>query len=136
VIYGKIDAVLNNLDAIKKSLASTAAVAKSNPSIEGDIAGAQQQWSDVFAAFTADYKNDEDSIQRPGSLRESVPRTGFAGTQLPPTAEQLDYGRRFDAAYSAAVAKYDAYLISLEPLQAALKKAGIKPLQGTNQVAP
>jgi hypothetical protein len=136
VIYGKIDAVLNNLDAIKKSLASTAAAAKSNPSIEGDIAGAQQQWSDVFAAFTADYKNDEDSIQRPGSLRESVPRTGFAGTQLPPTAEQLDYGRRFDAAYSAAVAKYDAYLISLEPLQAALKKAGIKPLQGTNQVAP
>ncbi|MGA8475185.1 MAG: hypothetical protein WB681_08965 [Candidatus Cybelea sp.] len=136
VIYGKIDAVLNNLDAIKKSLASTAAAAKSNPSLEGDIAGAQQQWSDVFAALTADYKNDEDSIQRPGSLRESVPRTGFAGTQLPPTAEQLDYGRRFDAAYSAAVAKYDAYLTSLEPLQAALKKAGIKPLQGTNQVAP
>jgi len=86
-------------------------------------------------------------VQRVGDTRASRPilddgaasregLVGIAGTQLPPTAEQLDYGRRFDAAYSAAVAKYDAYLISLEPLQAALKKAGIKPLQGTNQVAP
>jgi photosystem II stability/assembly factor-like uncharacterized protein len=135
-IYGKIDEALNNLDAIKKSLAAAASTAKNDASLGREIAGAQQQWSEVFAAFTADYKNDEDSIQRPGSLRESVPRTGFPGTQLPPTAEQLDYGKRFEAAYTAAMAEYNAYLTSLVPLQATLKKEGLKLLQGTNPVTP
>ncbi|MBV8531774.1 MAG: hypothetical protein JO104_10685 [Candidatus Eremiobacteraeota bacterium] len=136
-IYGKIDEALNNLDAIRKSLTSAAAAAKKAPGLENQIAGAQTQWTGVFAAFTADYKNDEDSIQRPGSLRESVPRTtGFGGPQLPPTAAQLDYAKRFDAAYSAAMAGYNAYVESLSSLQAAFKSAGIKPLQGANPVAP
>ncbi len=135
-IYSKIDEALNNLDAIKKSLASAATAAKNDPALSRDVAAAQAQFGDVFAAFTADYKNDEDSIQRPGSLRESVPRTGFPGVQLPPTAEQLDYGRRFEAAYNAAVAKYNAYVASLVPLQAELKKAGLKPISGANPVTP
>ncbi len=135
-IYSKIDEALNNLDAIKKSLDTAAAAGKSDASIQRDVASAQQQWSGVFGAFTADYKNDEDSIQRAGSLRESVPRTGFPGAQLPPTAEQLDYGRRFEDAYSAAVAKYNVYVASLAPLQAELKKAGLKPLTGANPVSP
>ena len=90
-IYGKIDEVLDDLDSIKKSLARVAVPAKNDGSIMSQIASAQQSWSAVFAAFTADYKNDEDSIQRSGSLRESIPRTGFGSVQFPPTAEQLDY---------------------------------------------
>ena len=90
-IYGKIDEVLNNLDTIKKSLTRVAASAKNDAAIASQVTAAQQSWGPVFAAFTADYKNDEDSIQRAGSLRESIPRTGFGGPQLPPTAEQLDY---------------------------------------------
>ncbi len=130
VIYGKIDETLNNLDGIKKSLVRAATAAKANAAVLQQVTAAQQGWSPVFDAFTADYKNDEDSIQRPGSLRESVPRTGLGGAQLPPTAAQLDYASRFDAAYAAAVAQYDSYLSSLSTLQAALKKAGIKPLDG------
>ncbi len=135
-IYGKIDDALNNLDAVKKSLASAAAAAKSDPSLEQEIVSLQQQWQPVFAAFTADYKNDEDSIQRPGSLRESVPRTGLGGPQLPPTAAQLDYAKRFDAAYAAAMGGYNGYVSSLGPLQAALKKAGMKPLDGATPLTP
>jgi hypothetical protein len=135
-IYGKIDQALNNLDAVKKSLASAAAVAKSDPSLEQEITSLQQQWQTVFAAFTADYKNDEDSIQRPGSLRESVPRTGFGGPQLPPTAAQLDNAQRFDAAYAAAMAGYNGYVSALGPLQAALKKAAMKPLDGATPLTP
>jgi hypothetical protein len=134
-IYGKIDEVLNNLDAIKKSLARAAAAAKSDASVTSQIAAAQQSWNAVFAAFTADYKNDEDSIQRSGSLRESIPRTGFAA-QLPPTAEQLDYAKRFDTAYAAALAQYNDYVGLLSPLQTALKNAGIKPLDGATPVSP
>ncbi|MBV8724417.1 MAG: hypothetical protein JO351_06265 [Candidatus Eremiobacteraeota bacterium] len=135
-IYGKIDEALNNLDAMKKSLAAAASSPRATAALRAQVAGAQAQWSDVFAAFTADYHNDEDSIQRSGSLRESVPRTGFAGTQLPPTAAQLDYGRRFDAAYNVAVAKYNAYVASLRPLQAALQQAGLKAVEGAKPVTP
>jgi hypothetical protein len=135
-IYGKIDEVLNNLDAIKKSLARVAASAKNEASVASQVAAAQQSWSAVFGAFTADYKNDEDSIQRSGSLRESIPRTGFGGPQLPPTAEQLDYAKRFDTAYTAALAQYNDYVGLLSPLQTALKNAGIKPLDGATTVSP
>lgn len=133
-IYGTIDDALNNLDAIHKSLAAAAAAAKSQPSIEQQIATAQARWQPVFGSFTADYKNDEDSIQRPGSLRESIPRTGLGGPQLPPTAAQLDYAKRFDAAYSAAMNGYNNYVASLESLQTALKNAGLRPLQGVEPV--
>jgi photosystem II stability/assembly factor-like uncharacterized protein len=136
VIYGKIDAALNNLDAMKKSLAAAASAAKNDPALTREISAAQEQWTGVFGAFTADYKNDEDSIQRAGSLRESVSRTSLNGPQLPPTAAQLDYSRRFDAAYAAAVAQYNAYVASLAPLQADLKHAGIKPLDGATSVSP
>ena len=134
-VYGKIDQALNNLDAIKKSLGQ-AATATKDPSLQSQIAAAQQQWVAVFGAFTADYKNDEDSIQRPGSLRESMPRTGFGTVQLPPTVAQLDYAKRFDAAYGTAMSGYNSYVGSLEKLQTALKVAGVKPLQGLNPVTP
>jgi photosystem II stability/assembly factor-like uncharacterized protein len=137
IAYGKIDTVLNHLDAIKKSLASAAKAARNDAPLAARIAGAQKPWEQVFAAFTADFKNDEDSIQRSGSLRESVPRAGgFGGPQWPPTAEQLDYAKRFDAAYDAAFAKYNAYVSSLQSVQAALKAAGLKPLEGVSAVSP
>ncbi|HYL27838.1 MAG TPA: hypothetical protein VEW74_08380, partial [Candidatus Nitrosotalea sp.] len=136
IVFGKIDDALNNLDAIKKSLASAAVSAKKAPAVESQIAAAQAAWQPVFAAFTANYKNDEDSIQRPGSLRESVPRTGLNGPQLPPTAAQLDFAKRFDAAYSDAMAGYNRYVGSLNGLQSALKSAGIKPLDGAGPLTP
>ncbi len=135
--YGKIDEALNNLDSIKKSLSAAATAAGTNASIKAQIATAQQAWTPVFGAFTADYKNDEDSIQRPGSLRESVPRTsGFGGVQLPPTKAQLDYAQRFDTAYNAAIAGFNQYVSSLAGLQSALKQAGLKPLEGVTPVMP
>ncbi|HMF28177.1 MAG TPA: hypothetical protein VKE42_05360, partial [Candidatus Cybelea sp.] len=137
VIFGRINEALNNLDAIKKSLATAASSARSNASLNQSITDAQTRWQPVFDAFTANYKNDEDSIQRAGSLRESIPRTGFGGgPQWPPTAAQLNYAKRFDAAYADAMAGYNAYVSSLGPLQAALKSAGIKPLDGVKPVTP
>jgi photosystem II stability/assembly factor-like uncharacterized protein len=135
-VYSKIDEVLNNLDAIKKSLARAASASRSHAEIANQVADAQQHWNAVFAAFTADYKNDEDSIQRPGSLRESVPRTGFGGPQLPPTAAQLDYAARFDDAYASAMTQYNTFVASLAPLQSALQAANLKPVDGVKPVSP
>ncbi len=107
--YSKIDEALNNLDAIKKSLD------KANAS-DPKIAAAKAQWQDVFSTLTANFKNGEDSVEHPGSLREEVPRTGF-GAAAPPTAAQLDYASRWDAAYDAAFAKYNEYVKSLGSLK-------------------
>ncbi len=137
--YGKIDTVLNNLDALKKSLAaaSQAASKAGNASLVSQIASAESARAVVFAMFTADYHNDEDSIQRPGALREDVPSGGFLrGGNQPPTASLLEYAARFDAAYSDAFAKYNAYVSGLSPLQAALATAGIAALTGPTPVSP
>ncbi len=134
-IYGTIDDALNHLDAMKKSLTAAAAAAKNDPAIAQQISSAQSGWQPVFDAFTANYKNDEDSIQRPGSLRESVPRTGF-GAALPPTAAQIEFSKRFDAAYAAAMNGYNGYVNSLASLQASLKKAGLKPIEGASALTP
>ncbi|HEX8806637.1 MAG TPA: hypothetical protein VF741_06790 [Candidatus Aquilonibacter sp.] len=129
--YGKIDEVLNNLDAIKTSLASAADAAKSNPSLASQIAAAQKQRDAIFYTFTADYHNDEDSIQRPGALREDVPRTGFGAAQ-PPTAETLRYASEFDAMYDNAFSKYNAFVGSLQSLSKQLPK----PIDGAKEVTP
>lgn len=134
-VYGKIDQALNDMDAITKSLAAASKAGKADASLGDAIAAAQQQWTAVFGAFTANYKNDEDSIQRGGSLRESIPRTGFGG-QLPPTAAQLEFAQRFDAGYASAMQGYNSYVASLAPLQTRLKSAGIKPLEGLNPITP
>jgi hypothetical protein len=128
--YGQIDRVLNNLDAIGKSLnAAAAAAAKSgNQTLASQIAALQKQRDEVFSTFTADYHNDEDSIQRPGQLREEVPRTGF-GAQTPPTAAQLDYAGRFDAAYRAAFVRYNAFVTQIG-------SSGVKPMEGAVPVSP
>ena len=134
--YGKIDEALNNMDAIGKSLTAAAAATAKNAALSAKVASARSQWQGVFDAFTANYHNDEDSIQRGGSLRESVPRTGFGGLQWPPTAAQIDYGKRFDDAYGAAFARYNALVTSLGSLSAELKTAGAKPIDGLKPVSP
>jgi photosystem II stability/assembly factor-like uncharacterized protein len=137
--YGKIDQVLNNLDAMRKSLAAAAHSPKitANASLVALVANAQSRSDEIFSLFTADYHNDEDSIQRPGALREDVPGIGFfsRGNQ-PPTTAQLEFAARFDTEYQAAFAKYNGFVAELAPLQAQLKTAGIKPLDGVNTVAP
>ncbi|HTU69459.1 MAG TPA: hypothetical protein VMF11_03980 [Candidatus Baltobacteraceae bacterium] len=132
IVYGKIDQVLNNLDAIKKSLASAK---PSGAALQGDVAKANAQWGTIFSSFTADFHNDEDQIQRPGSLREEIPRTGFGAAQ-PPTAEQLDYASRFDTAYAAAMARYNDYVTSLQSLSKRLQASGAKPIDGAKNVSP
>lgn len=137
--YGKIDTVLNNLDALKKSLAtaSQAASKAGNASLAAQIASAESARASVFAVFTADYHNDEDSIQRPGALREDVPSGGFLrGGNQPPTASLLEYAARFDVAYADAFAKYNAFVSGLSPLEAALKTAAVAPLTGATPVSP
>jgi len=130
--YGKIDEVLNNLDAVKTSLAAARVAASNDAALVAQIDAAMRARDDVFALFTADYHNDEDSIQRPGALRESLPRNGSA----PPSETALEYAVRFDDAYHAAFTKYNDFVSTLTSLSHALTATGKKALKGASTVTP
>jgi len=87
---GAINTLLNHLDAQKKSLtASHDALTKANnAALLAKVDAAMKQRQELFDLFTADYHNDEDSIQRPGKLREDMPG-GFFGAGAPPSEAQL-----------------------------------------------
>ncbi|MDQ2871844.1 MAG: hypothetical protein M3R35_01800 [Candidatus Eremiobacteraeota bacterium] len=111
-VSGQINTVLNHLDAQRKALQGVSG----NAAAAGEVASATKQLDALFNEFTANYHNDEDSIQRPGKLREDLPRGGY-GAPTPPTPSVLEYARRFDAEYAAAIARYNAYVTgTLVPL--------------------
>lgn len=136
--FSRIDEALNNLDAIKKSLiAAQSALAKSgNAALLGRVNSALANRAALFSTFTADYHNDEDSIQRPGALREDVPNPFLFRGGQPPTAEMQRYGTEFDAQYTAAFTKYNTFVASLTGLSDQLKVAGQKPIDGAKPVTP
>jgi photosystem II stability/assembly factor-like uncharacterized protein len=134
VVGGKINVVLNNLDSQRKSLEAAQKKLSGNPSLLARVNQALAQRAAIFHEFTANYQNGEDSIQFPGQLREDIPRGGF-GAPSPPTQALLEYAHRFDAAYNAAMAKYNAYVRNtLQPLAAQLNAVGAGSIQGDSQV--
>ena len=99
-IYSGVDQMLNRLDAIEKKLGTESP------------AGAK-----VRAMLTASYTNGEDSVSRPGSLRENLDNALTSLQAFPvqgiitPAASEF-YGR-LDAEYQRAKAAFDAYIRSL-----------------------
>ena len=135
--FSTVDSMLNSLDSAKKQLdnAKTDPKAKGNAALQASIDAALNAHDRIFSLLTADYHNDEDSIQRPGALREDMGGLGFfAQGVLTPSVEQ--YGRRIEAAYRSAIDQYNAYVRSLAPVNAALTKAGLKPVGGVNTARP
>ena len=133
-VSGQINTVLNNLDAQKASLTAAATANATNTTVLAQINAAIAQHDAIFSTFTANYHNDEDSIQRPGGLREDTPG-GYGGS--PPTAQTLAYAARYDTEYRADMARYDDYVrTTLAPLSKELQASGGKPIAGMLPVAP
>ncbi|MBC5816248.1 MAG: hypothetical protein GIW97_06870, partial [Candidatus Eremiobacteraeota bacterium] len=136
-VGGQVNVVLNNLDAQKKSLdvASSALTSTGNTALAAKVADALKARERIFNEFTANYHNDEDSIQYPGQLREDVPAGGF-GSQAAPTAAVLEFTHRFDLEYAAVMKQYNDYIAeTLVPLSSELQAAGQKPIDGTVSVS-
>ncbi|MDQ2681754.1 MAG: hypothetical protein M3Y21_12175, partial [Candidatus Eremiobacteraeota bacterium] len=113
--FSVVDTMLNMLDSIKKQLDS-----KKN---DAGAAAALQSHDTLFNLLTADYHNDEDSIQRPGALREDIQGLGYAGGGLI-TPAITNLGSRIDVRYRAAVVQFNAYLKTLD----SLKLKDVKPV--------
>ncbi|MGH7728085.1 MAG: hypothetical protein ACREM2_04775, partial [Vulcanimicrobiaceae bacterium] len=65
------------------------------------------------ATLTADYQNDEDSIQRPGKLREDIDSESTDGGPYPPTQAQRDFAARVVREYNATMPAVERFLASV-----------------------
>ncbi len=130
-VEGTINTVLNHLDSQRASLQRALGKAAANAALASRIRAAQADRAAIFDAFTANYQNGEDSLQRPGKLREDIPRAGFGSAQNPPTAALLEYARRYDIEYRAALDRYNSFVRgTLTPLSDSLKAAGLGGIDG------
>jgi hypothetical protein len=78
--------------------------------------------------LTADFTNDEDSIQRPGSIREDMGGLFFAAG-APPSIAALDYSKRVVASFKAAMAEVATFERGdIARANTALKASGKPPL--------
>ncbi len=133
--FSVVDTMLNALDRVQKGLgpARVQAVKRHDAALQTQIDAALKARAALFNVLTANFQNDEDSIERPGALREDV-QTMMYSSQGLVTAPVLQLGGRVDLEYKAAIARYNRYVRSLETVDAALKQAGFKALGGVTTV--
>ncbi|MFN2459294.1 MAG: WD40/YVTN/BNR-like repeat-containing protein [Candidatus Velthaea sp.] len=102
--YSAIDAALNRIDGIiqsaKKRLTNGA-----DGALDARLNATVERAQAVKDTLTADFHNDEDSLQRPGKVREDMQRLLFGA--LPLTDATRAYAARIDAAFGAAMKAAD-----------------------------
>ncbi len=134
-MFSQVDTMLNNLDTVKKSIAdATAAANKANDTATAaKLKAIDQAREDIFSTLTADYHNDEDSIQMPGKVREDVQTIQFtAGTVVTPAITQ--YVDRVARELSDATARYSTFVTQQVPqLNTTLQALKLKTIT-VNQV--
>ncbi|MFN2528673.1 MAG: hypothetical protein ABR584_08140 [Candidatus Baltobacteraceae bacterium] len=129
-----VDAMLNNLDTVKKQLTA----AGNDPKVQADAALSSAvgdtlaEHQKLFDRLTANYANGEDSLQRPGKLREDVGGAPFSIV----TDQFRSFEKRIRAEYEGGVLAYNQYVGSLANLNTKLQAAGLKPLTGGTHVSP
>jgi photosystem II stability/assembly factor-like uncharacterized protein len=129
-IYSGVDTMLNNLDAVGKAIA--AAHPAQGSAAEATLARAERERIAVMGLLTARYTNGEDSVSRPGALRENL---GGALTSLESfpvqgiiTAPAAEFYARIDAEYQQAREAYNAYARAIPQYNTELSTAGAQPL--------
>ena len=116
-LYSKVDTMLNNLDTVKKSIDEGVAAAKKagDTATQTKLEGVETARLAVFDELTANYQNDEDSIQLPGKVREDIQTIMFfAGTVITPALR--DYAHRAEGELTTATAHYNAFVAQQLPV--------------------
>ncbi len=128
--FSQVDLMLDRLDDVDKALSADAAAAAKakNAALSTAIGNAQSARTTLFNSLTANYHNDEDSIERQGALREDI-ETAYYSAQGLVTQPVLDYVARTTAELAAAKTRFNAFVTGVLPgVNAALKAANMKPL--------
>ncbi len=125
-IFSDVDAALNRLDAVAASARAAG------------LTAVERRALTIRSELTADYKNDEDSIQRPGKVREDLQSLiGFRAGNAIPSAATLDLATRIDAEADAALDDVRAFFAHDVPDADRALRAGDKnPLSETAPEPP
>ena len=124
-LYSGVDTMLNQLDRVE------AALAKDSGS-SAPLDEARQGRLRVMAQLTANFTNSEDSVSRPGALRENLDNALTTLQTFPlqgiVTPAAAAYYARIDAEYRSAVRAYNAYAASIPAWNRQLDGAGLHAL--------
>ena len=129
-LYSSVDVMLNNLDKVGKAL--KAEPTASGPSAKAALDRARQARASVMSRLTAAYTNGEDSVSRPGSLRENLDGALTSLQSFPVqgivTPAAAEFYARIDSEYEAARDAYNAYARSISKTNVELTGLGLRPL--------
>ncbi len=124
--YSALDAALNKLDAIAASAKQRSDGVSSD--LRARLDAVRTKALTLRGRLTADFENGEDSIGRPGMVREDLGRLTFFGGGAP-SAATLDYAARIDGEYASTMQAISAfYAADVAQVDTALKAAGKPPL--------
>ncbi len=127
-LYSGVDTMLNHLDAVAKALAEISAHPGTHAA--SALANARRGRATVMAMLTADYANGEDSVSRPGSLRENLDGALTSLESFPVqgiiTPAAANFYARIAAQYAAARAAYNIYAHAIPALNGTLTAAGLR----------
>jgi photosystem II stability/assembly factor-like uncharacterized protein len=132
----QVDAMLNHLDDLKKSLDAGLDTAKkaNNAASIGKLQDGSNARQAVFDSLAVDVRGEgtEDETK----LHEEL-LGAFGNAQGLITPPVADFLARVDAEYRDGVARYNAFVTSVVPgINAALRQAGMKELSGIKTVSP
>jgi photosystem II stability/assembly factor-like uncharacterized protein len=115
-MFSQVDTMLNNLDTVKKSIDDGIAAAKKagDSATQSKLESIEAARATVFDQLTANYQNDEDSIQMPGKVREDVQTIMFFGGAVI-TPAMRDYVHRVEGDLKSATANYNAFVATQLP---------------------
>ncbi len=109
--FSAIDRALNRLDAVIAS-AQKASTNGADASLVQALDKTTARAREVRGELTADYHNDEDSIQVPGKLREDIEGLNMSGLGGPPTQAERSFAASVGTEYTAAMHDVTAFFAS------------------------
>ena len=135
--YSNVDIALNSLDAVKKALNLTMPGLKKSGSRAATVLGQSQAvmraHDRLFNTLTADYHNDEDSIMRPGGIREDL--EDFQQLNAPPLPPFIAYADAVDKRYRDAMREYNDFGAMVRAFNTQLKRLGAKLIPEPQKVS-
>jgi photosystem II stability/assembly factor-like uncharacterized protein len=114
-MYGSVNVALDRVDETEKRLtAAVASLKKSGTATPGDVEKVQavvDAGTALEGRLSAGFKNDEDSINRAGALREQIQGLlfGIFGSQGPPISTHYALAAKVRQQYVAVMADYRAW---------------------------
>ncbi|MDQ2908006.1 MAG: hypothetical protein M3R44_01485, partial [Candidatus Eremiobacteraeota bacterium] len=134
--FSGVDAALNRIDAVIASAGKAATAAGSDATLAATLNRTVARAREVRGELTADYHNDEDSIQYPGKLREDLQGLDMSGLGGPPTRAERSFAARVGAEYARVIRDVQGfYADDVRTANGALAAAHAPPLS-ESQPAP